>query len=147
MVNNFAFSLDWVLWQSIIFNVSAYQITVMIECITMNWDQCRDIKYDTLPQNSIQWKCEIIDHLHDVSKLLNNKICLKYNNQSFLFTSLLANKTQIYYHIVPQTLILIYTISFFYRIYCFSLITCNYWLRLFTVTYIYNNNLLNYKTE
>jgi hypothetical protein len=30
------------------------------------------------------------------------------------FTSLLANKTQIYYHIVPQTLILIYTISFFY---------------------------------
>jgi hypothetical protein len=42
---------------------SPYTITVMIECITMNWDQCRDIKYDTLTQNSIQWKCDIIDHL------------------------------------------------------------------------------------
>ena len=27
---------------------SPYKITVMIECITMNWDQCRDIKYDTI---------------------------------------------------------------------------------------------------
>ena len=39
---------------------SPHTITVMIECITMNWDQCRDIKYDTLTQSSIQWKWEII---------------------------------------------------------------------------------------
>ena len=50
---------------------SPYKITVMLECITMNRDQCRDVKYDTLPQNSIQWKCEIIYHLQ---KLMNHTV-------------------------------------------------------------------------
>jgi hypothetical protein len=61
---------------------TSYKITVMIECITMNWDQCRNIKYDTLPQNSIQWKCEIIDHLQKLLWTCHPPYC--YNTREWL---------------------------------------------------------------
>jgi len=105
-----------------------YEITVMIECITMNWDQCRDIKYDTLTQNSIQWKWEIIDYF---GKLLSAFIpstillCLQYSLKGHDCQQRKIKPKSV----VSQTLILMYTIS------CFS---------LFLFFFVDNHVLLSY---
>jgi hypothetical protein len=68
----------------------------------MNWDQCRDIKYDTLTQNSIQWKCEIIDH---VRKLLWTITISTIEHHHDLFTKFCSLvhycHIYIYIYIVP----------------------------------------------
>jgi hypothetical protein len=66
--------------------------SLMIECITMNWDQCRDIKYDTLTQNSIQWKCEIIDHFRKLLWTFHPPFCYAYNIRTWLPTKKKKNK-------------------------------------------------------
>ena len=72
-----------------------YKITVMIECITMNWDQCREIKYDTLTQNSIQWKwefrkllwCMIYRTEHNILFLDLNRYAVSYLHSSNIVRS------------------------------------------------------------
>jgi hypothetical protein len=71
---------------------SPYKITVMIECITMNWDQCRDIKYDTLTQNSIQWKWEIIDYFLKLWWTWHPSYCYTCNIRTWLSTKKNKNK-------------------------------------------------------
>jgi hypothetical protein len=72
--------------------ISPYKITVMIECITMNWDQCRDIKYDTLTQNSIQWKWEIIGYFRKLLWTSHPPYCYAYNIRTWLPTKKKKNK-------------------------------------------------------
>jgi hypothetical protein len=83
-----------------------YKITVMIEGITMNWDQCRDIKYDTLTQNSIQWKWEIIDYFRKllwcmIYRTDHKIIFLEFNRYavSYLHSSNIVRSAVLYLHI------------------------------------------------